>query len=709
MQKNISTLLIGKGLPNYKEITPDEVNSSMPCLLKQLNKEFDALEKKIEKIIRKKGKLDWWVVMEPLQEITERLRWSWGVISHLNGVCNSNELRDAYSSQQSDVIRFSNRVGQSKQLYEALCVIKSSPKGPLDITQKRILENELLSMKHKGVGLPEKEKVEFNSITESIAKLSTNFSNNVLDSTQEWSLLITDSAKVKGLPSRTLEALAETASASKEYSANSGDKSTPEEGPWLITLDMPTYIAVITYADNRALREKIYKAYISRASSGKLNNQEIIKKILCLRKQQANLLGYKNWADLSLATKMAQDVKEVEILLEELREASMLAAKKELKELQKLAAKMSPKNAYKDGIAPWDVSYLSEKLRQEKFNLNQESLRPWFPLPQVLKGLFQLSKRLFDISIEQEFNHFPKWHKDVQLFNVLNSNGEKIASFYLDPYSRPSSKRGGAWMDECLNRDATNKENIVLPVAYLICNQTPPVGGKPSLMSFDEVKTLFHEFGHGLQHMLTNVDYPQAAGINNVEWDAVELPSQFMENWCLDKTTIQSIAKHWQTGEPLPNAEYEKLKKSQTFNSGLTTLRQVCFALTDIKLHSEWDEKLKITPDAFRRHISKYTTVIEPIKEDQFLCAFSHIFAGGYSAGYYSYKWAEVLSADAFSAFEEVGLDKEEGIRKKGILFRDTVLSLGGSRTPKDIFNLFRGRPANTKALIRHSGLVSTN
>ena len=325
----------------------------------------------------------------------------------------------------------------------------------------------------------------------------------------------------------------------------------------------------------------------------------------------------------------------------------------------------------------------------------------------MLDGLFGLCSRLFDVEIVAADGEAPIWNDDVRFFRVKRSDGTPIAGFYLDPYSRPASKRGGAWMDECLGLSKQADGSVVLPVAYLICNQTPPVGDTPSLMSFEEVETLFHEFGHGLQHMLTTVEEPEAAGISNVEWDAVELPSQFMENWCLDHATLMGMARHWQTGEPLPEAEFNKLRSSRTFNAGLATLRQVHFALSDLRLHSQWTPELGVSPDELRREIATTTTVMDPIPEDQFLCAFGHIFAGGYSAGYYSYKWAEVLSADAFSAFEEVGLDQEDQVRETGARFRDTVLSLGGSRSPAEVFEAFRGRPASTEALIRHSGLVA--
>ncbi|ABX08988.1 M3 family metallopeptidase [Prochlorococcus marinus] len=701
--KKTPAILVGKGLPNYKEITPKQILKYIPSLLKELSRRFESLERTIETSIEQEDILSWDSLMRPLQEISEQLRWSWGVVAHLNAVCNSEEHRDVYASLQPDIVRFSNRIGQSKNLFKAISILESNEGDILDETQQRIIHTEILSMKQRGVGLEKQQREQFNINSERLAELSTKFGNNVLDATKKWALLITDKSEVKGVPHRILEALAKAAKDSKDMPDDPLNEPTAEEGPWLIGLDMPTYISIITYAESRSLRERVYKAYVSRASSGESNNKGIIEEILIIRNNQARLLGYKNWAEISLDNKMANNVEEIQALLEELRAASIVAAKKEIKQIQDIALRSNAEEG--NSLAAWDISYWSEKLKQEQFNLNQEFIRPWFPLPQVLNGLFKLCGRLFDISIKPASENFPRWHEDVSLFDVLDSNGAKIASFYLDPYSRPESKRGGAWMDECLTRDISDKKNIILPVAYLICNQTPPVGDTPSLMSFEEVKTLFHEFGHGLQHMLTTVDYPQAAGINNVEWDAVELPSQFMENWCLDPTTIKEIAKHWETGAPLPEEEFEKLKLNQKFNSGLSTLRQIHFSITDIKLHSQWHKEIGVTPDEMRREIAKTTTVLPPISEDQFLCAFNHIFAGGYAAGYYSYKWAEVLSADAFSAFEEVGLDKLDEIKRIGKRFRETVLSQGGSRHPSEIYKLFRGRPATTKALIRHSGL----
>ena len=694
-----SPLLAGSGLPVFSKISADHVTAEIPKLLLQLDRQLKDLEQDLDQRINANEQLSWTQVMGPLQTVGEALRWSWGVVSHLNGVCNTNELRQAHAAQQPEVVRLGNRLGQSRVIYKALCLLRDQPSEALTPAQTRILKSELMSMDHRGVGLQGEEQRAFNAASERLAQLSTQFGNHVLDATQQWTLLLSEPDDVDGLPQRALEALAAAARDAGEAEANAAS------GPWLLGLDMPRYLPFLTHATNRKLRETAYKAHVSRASSGDLDNRSLIEDILSLRQEQAQRLGYAHWADVSLASKMATDVPAVEALLEELRTAAYPAALRELADLEACARRHGSKDA--DQLAPWDLPFWSEKLRQERFDLDQEALRPWFPLPQVLDGLFGLCNRLFKVDIRAADGEAPIWHEDVRFFRVFGSEGQPIAAFYLDPFSRPASKRGGAWMDECLGRRRQADGSLVLPVAYLICNQTPPVGETPSLMSFDEVETLFHEFGHGLQHMLTTVEEPDAAGISNVEWDAVELPSQFMENWCLDRATLMGMARHWETGEPLPEEEFNKLQQSRTFNSGLATLRQVHFALTDLKLHSSWTRDLGLTPNELRLEIADTTTVMAPIPEDHFLCAFGHIFAGGYSAGYYSYKWAEVLSADAFAAFEEVGLDREEAIQATGARFRDTVLSLGGSQSPAEVFAAFRGRAASTEALIRHSGLVA--
>jgi len=693
-------LLAGEGLPEFAAITPDQVKEHIPVLLEDLNTSLGAIEAQLDEALAAGQPLAWNAVMEPLHRLGERLRWSWGVVSHLNGVCNTTELREAHASQQAAVVALGNRAGQSTVIHRALKRLEQQ--GGLDATQQRILAAELRDMELRGVGLEGESREAFNAASQELAELSTRFGNQVLDATNAWTLKLSDPAEVEGLPESLRGLLAEAARQKGEEGA------TAEAGPWLLGLDFPRYGPFLQYSQRRDLREQLYRAHVSRASGvgeDGSDNGPLIERILTLRQEQARRLGYANWAEVSLASKMAGSEAEVERLLEDLRQAAYPAAQRELEELRACAAQAAAPEAA--DLKPWDVSFWAERLRQDRFELDSEALRPWFPLPQVLEGLFGLCDRLFGITIVAADGEAPVWHTDVRFFRVNDAaDGRPLAAFYLDPYSRPGSKRGGAWMDECLVRQRRADGSPVLPVAYLVCNQSPPVGDTPSLMTFAEVETLFHEFGHGLHHMLTTVERPQAAGINNVEWDAVELPSQFMENWCYDRATLLGMARHWQSGDPLPEAEFEKLLAARTFLGGAATLRQVHFALTDLKLHSEWAPGSGVSPEGLRRRIAANTTVLEPLPEDAMLCSFSHIFAGGYSAGYYSYKWAEVLSADAFSAFEEVDLGNEEAIRATGRRFRDTVLSQGGSRHPAEVFEAFRGRPPSAEALIRHSGLA---
>lgn len=691
-------LLVGEGLPDYAAITPEQVSAHMPGLLAELDQQLDRLEAELTAALEAGAPLSWQQVMGPLQRLGERLRWSWGVVSHLNGVCNGPELRTAHAGQQAAVVAFGNRVGQSRVIYRALETLQAN--DGLDATQQRILAAERRDMELRGVGLEGDAQAAFNATSQELAELSTRFGNQLLDATNNWSLLLTEAAEVEGLPESLRGQLAQAARQADHPEASAA------EGPWLLGLDMPRYAPFLKYSRRRDLRERLYKAHVSRASGEDGGNGPLIERILTLRREQAQRLGYPHWADVSLAAKMAGSVEEVERLLEDLRAAAHPVALQELAELRACAARAGAAEA--DDLQAWDVSFWAEVRRQEAFALDSEALRPWFPLPRVLDGLFGLCNRLFGIRINAADGEAPVWHPDVRYFRVDDAgSGEAIAAFYLDPYSRPGSKRGGAWMDECLVRSVTDDGRPVLPVAYLVCNQSPPVGDTPSLMTFEEVETLFHEFGHGLQHMLTTVERPQAAGINNVEWDAVELPSQFMENWCYDRATLLGMARHWQSGEPLPEAEFAKLQAARTFMTGAATLRQVHLALTDLRLHSQWTPEEGRSPEALRREIAATTTVIAPIPEDALLCSFGHIFAGGYAAGYYSYKWAEVLSADAFSAFEDVGLENEEAIQATGRRFRATVLGLGGSRHPAEVFEAFRGRQPSPEALIRHSGLVA--
>ena len=689
-----------EGLPEFNEFTPPRIEKEFPSILEKLNSDFNNIEIKFSSLINNE-KLNWENIMQPLNKINEELRWSWGVISHLNSVKNSEELRNVYAKLLPHVINLGNKFGQSKIIYKALKTLREN--NNFDVTKNRILDKEIIDMEHSGISLSESDQKSYNTISERLGELSTKFSNNVLDATNKWHLILDNKSQVKGLPERVLELMA---LAAQRHLKKDGDIDS-QSGPWKLSLDIPTYTAFMSYAEDSSLREKLYKAFVSRASEGDENNSQIIEEILILRTKQAKLLGYDSWADLSLSTKMAGRIDSVEKLLEELREPSFKAAELELENLNNFANK----NGFNDDnqLKPWDISYWSELLRKEKLNLDQEALRPWFPLEDVLQGLFSLCEKLFDIKVVEANGEAPIWNEDVLFFNIFNNSNNKIASFYLDPFSRPESKRGGAWMDECLNKNIDSEGNKIVPVAYLVCNQTPPSKNKPSLMSFDEVQTLFHEFGHGLQHMLTTIDLPQAAGINNVEWDAVELPSQFMENWCFDKKTLLNIARHYETGEKLHDEDYEKLCANRTFNCGMGTLRQLHFAITDLRLHSNLTSYQELNSDEIRRDIAKNTTLIPPINEDKFLCCFSHIFAGGYSAGYYSYKWAEVLSADAFSMFEEAGLENDQEIKDIGKNFKETILSLGGSLPPLEIFKLFRGREPKTDPLIRHLGLKASN
>ena len=710
-------LLRGEGLPDFAAITPEQVRLHIPELLVELEQELDRLEQGLGNRAEAADPLSWDELIGPLERIGERLRWSWGVVSHLNGVCNSPELREAHASQQAAVVRFGNRVGQSRLIHGALAALEQ--RSDLDPAQRRILAAERRDMELRGVALDGEAKERFNAISQELAELSTRFGNQVLDATNGWTLRLSDPAEVEGLPASLLDQLAQAARGAGEEAASGA------AGPWLLGLDMPRYAPFMKYSRRRDLRERLYKAHVSRASgqhdgspddsspddngAAERNNWPLIERILTLRGEQAHRLGYANWAEVSLAAKMADSEAAVEGLLEELRAAAHPVAQAELQALRDCARRHGAPEA--DDLKPWDVTFWAEVLRQESFELDSEALRPYFPLPRVLEGLFALCNRLFGIRIEAGDGEAPVWHPDVRFFRILEAHGaadgQPLAAFYLDPYSRPGSKRGGAWMDECLVRSRRPDGTPVLPVAYLICNQSPPVGDTPSLMTFEEVETLFHEFGHGLQHMLTTVERPQAAGINNVEWDAVELPSQFMENWCYERTTLMGMARHWQSGEPLPEQDYARLLAARTFMAGAATLRQVHFALTDLRLHSQWTPDCGQSPEQLRREIARSTTVLEPIAEDAFLCSFGHIFAGGYAAGYYSYKWAEVLSADAFSAFEDGGLEDEASIQATGRRFRDTVLSLGGSRHPAEVFESFRGRPPSAEALIRHSGLLA--
>ncbi|MGF1570371.1 MAG: M3 family metallopeptidase [Nodosilinea sp.] len=684
-------LLIGAGLPPFDQIEARQIVPGIKTLLEELAADLATLEAQVTPT--------WAGLVEPLTQLEERLSWSWGIVGHLMGVKNSDDLRAANEEIQPALVQFVSQLGQSKPLYEAFKQMRQSADWErLDPAQQRIVESSIREAELSGVGLAGAEKERFNAIQQALAELSTKFSNNVLDATKAFSLTLTTADEIEGLPPSLL---AQAAQAAREAGH---EGATPEAGPWRITLDIPSYVPFLQHSCRRDLREQLYRAFVTRASAGDLDNTPIIEQTLKLRHEMAQLLGYESYADLSIARKMAASVQAIEDLMAELRTASFDTATKELAELKAFAAaKGAPEAA---NLTHWDTAFWAERIREEKYGLSDEELRPYFPLPQVLDGLFALAYRIFNVTIAPADGEAPVWHPDVRYFKVLNGGGEPIAHFYLDPYSRPAEKRGGAWMDDCINRGKFNGR-VRLPVAYLVCNQAPPVDGKPSLMTFRDVETLFHEFGHGLQHMLTQVDYTGAAGINNVEWDAVELPSQFMENWCYHRDTLLTLARHTDTGEPLPEDLYQKIVAARTFMTGSAILRQVRFGWVDMELHHRYRAGGDETIWDVNRRIAEASSILQPLPEDAFLCAFTHIFAGGYAAGYYSYFWAEVLSADAFAAFEEAGLDNEAALAATGRRFRDTVLAMGGSRHPMEVFKDFRGREPSTQALLRHRGLVA--
>lgn len=684
-------LHLAGALPRFDRVTPDHVVPGMRTLLSELEGELAKLEAALEPT--------WPGLVEPLERISDRLGFGWGLVGHLMGVRNDDALREAHAEVQGEVVAFGLRLAQSRPLFEGLEALAASDAyAALEPAQRRIVDSLLRDARHAGVGLADAERERFNAIQAELAELGTRFSNHVLDATNAYALVLRDPEEMAGTPESLRRLAAQGARDHGEPDA------TPEAGPWRITLDAPVLLPFLEHAERRDLREQLYRAYVTRAGEGELDNTGIIERILSLRHEMAGLLGFESYAALSVDAKMAPDVVSIDALLEDLRTASIEPAKADLETLRAHAASCG----FEGELALWDVGFWAERLREARFDYSEEALRPYFPLPRVLDGLFGLAGRLFGVTIEAADGETTVWHPDVRFFRVRDETGEEIAAFYLDAYSRPGEKRGGAWMDECLGRTRLDADgDSRRPVAYLVCNQAPPVGDEPSLMSFDEVLTLFHEFGHGLQHMLTRVEFGLASGIRNIEWDAVELPSQFMENWCYHRDTLIGLSSHFETGEPLPDALFDKIEAARTFRAGSAMLRQLYFATMDLALHRGDLERAGESIFDVQRRISESTTVLPPLPEDRFLCSFGHIFAGGYAAGYYSYKWAEVLSADAFSAFEEAGLDDEQGVAETGRRFRDTVLALGGGTPPMEVFQAFRGRAPSADALLRHSGLAA--
>jgi len=684
-------LLKTSSLPPFDMIRPEHVEDAVRTLIEQTKNKIEHIESNL--------KPSWNGLLAPLEEIGLPFEYAWAPVVHLLGVRNCDELRKAHEKMLGEVVALDLRIRQSQPIYAGLKKIKESSEwNTLNAAQKRVVELKLRDAELAGVGLTGEARQRFNAIEQELSRLSTDFANHVLDATKAFELIITEKNETDGWP----ESLKNLAAQSYNQSKKDGNsQATPEHGPWRITLDYPSFMPFMQHSKNREQRKKLYVAFVTRASIGKLDNSKIIEQILKLRREQSLILGFETYAQLSLATKMAPDVPAVETMFRELSDAAKPYAANELEELKELAMK----NGQKDALTQWDIAFWAERMREERFDYTDEQLRPYFTLERVLEGLFALSEKLFGITITKAHGEAPVWHPDVSYFKVSDTAGDQIASFYLDPYTRPHEKRGGAWMDNCLSRRKVSGE-LRLPVVHLCCNSTPPVGDKPSLMSFTEVRTLFHEFGHGLQAMLTTVAYTDVAGINGIEWDAVELASQFMENWCYHKPTIMSMARHFETGEALPEELFDKIRAARIYRAGSLMMRQLEFGMTDMYLHHEHDPVGNLSAFDVHRHIAKQTSILPPFKKDRFLCSFTHIFAGGYAAGYYGYKWSEVLSADAFSAFEEAGLDNARALAELGRKFRRTILACGGSRHPIEVFEEFRGRQPRTTALLRHSGLL---
>ena len=671
-------LLNMQDLPAFSKIKPEHVEEAIDALLADNRKAIDDLLKSVDEP-------DWFNLIEPIEEMDDRLSRAWSPVSHMNSVVNSDELREAYNACLPKLSEYSTELGQNLELFKAYEAVYEKSDN-LDDAQKKVLENALKDFRLSGIDLPDEKKKRFGEISQALSKLHSQFEENLLDATNDWFKVIDDASELAGLPESAL-GLARQNAEQRELDG------------WVLTLDFPSYYPVMTYGDNAVLREELYRAYNTRASDQaektQWDNSKVMDEILALRHEQSQLLGFDNFAEKSLAKKMARSSEEVFAFLNDLASRSRPQAENELQELQQFA-----KQAFGiDDLNPWDIAYYSEKLRQQKYNFTQEEVKPYFPVDRVIQGMFDIISELYDVNFVQ-LEGIDTWHPDVRFYEIRDHQGVR-AKFYFDLYARPK-KRGGAWMDDCASRLKTS-QRAQLPVAYMTCNFTPPVDGKPALLTHDEVETLFHEFGHGLHHMLTRVDYSAVSGINGVAWDAVELPSQIMENWCWEKQSLSMISGHYETGEPIPDDLFERMLAAKNFQSAMIMVRQLEFSLFDFRIHAEYDPAQGGRIYPILNEVRQQVAVIQPPEWSRFAHGFTHIFAGGYAAGYYSYKWAEVLSADAFSMFEENGvLDKATGRR-----FLENVLEKGGSEDAMDLFVAFRGREPEIDALLRHSGIAA--
>ncbi|WED42707.1 M3 family metallopeptidase [Legionella cardiaca] len=653
---------------------------------KNLETMLQAHLEEISKILTHPKPYTWDNLMTHLEKYDDELERFWSPLSHLHAVVNSKALRDCYQACLPRLSAYEAAIGHNEQLYEA---IKSLDKKELNDAQQKIIDDTLRDFELSGVALSKEKKERFEAIQTRLSALSNQFENNVLDATQAFSIHITDEERLKGLPEHAVHTARELAAEKKVAG-------------WVFNLEFPCYVAIITYADDRTLREEMYHAYVTRASeqgpsAGKFDNTQVINEMLELRHEKANLLGFANYAELSLATKMAESTGQVRNFLNDLSWRAHGQATEEFKKLQEFASKEH--NISK--LAPWDVAYMSEKKRQARYAISQEELRPYFPLTKVMPGLFAIVKKLYGMTMN-EVKGVDVWHPDVKCYCILDEENNVRGHIYVDLFARPH-KRGGAWMDSCQSRWQLADGSLQLPVATLTCNFAKPAANKTATLSHDEVLTLFHEFGHCLHHVLTQVNYLSVSGIHGVEWDAVELPSQFFENWCWEEEALALLAEHVDTKEPLPKKLFEKLLAAKNFQSAMAMMRQLEFSIFDFRIHQEFSSEQKDFVAKTLAEVRKQTTVVPLVDYNRFQHSFSHIFGGGYAAGYYSYKWAEVLSSDAYSRFEEEGIFSP----KAGRDFLHTILEVGGSKKAADAYQAFRGRPATVDALLRHNGIKS--
>ena len=671
-------LLYLAGLPKFNEVKPEHISPAIDSLIA----EGRAL---VETLATQTEAPTWENFALKLEDHSEKLGRAWSQVGHMNAVVSSPELREAYNENLAKLTDYGSDMSQDERLYAKYKAIQASAAfAKLSPTQQTIINHEVRDFKLGGAELPEAQKARFKAVSEELSKLGSKFEENILDNTNDFAHYVEDVADLAGIPADAIEAAAEAA----KEAGKAGYK---------FSLQFPSYMPVLQYGENRALRETLYRAYATRASEfskQEWDNTKLISDILKLKQEEAQMLGFKNYAELSLATKMADTPAQVTEFLDTLAKRAKPYAERDMQELVAYAKKLGVTD-----MQAWDVGYVSEKLREEKYAFSDQEVKQYFPEDKVLAGLFKVTETIFGVQVRKA--DAPLWHKDAAFYEISDSANKPIAYFYLDLYAR-NNKRGGAWMDECITR-RKKADGIELPVAYLTCNFSAPVGGKPALFTHDEVITMFHEFGHGLHHMLTQVDEYGVSGIKGVEWDAVELPSQFMENFCWEWEVLRHMTAHVDTGAQLPRELFDKMIAAKNFQAGMQTVRQIEFSLFDMRLHGEFDPNGKQTALDLIEQIRDEVAVVRPPKWNRFPNSFSHIFAGGYAAGYYSYKWAEVLSADAYSLFEELGVLSEQA----GSRFKNEVLAKGGSRPAMESFVAFRGREPSMDALLRHNGMAS--